>query len=377
MSACNHTEVPAYLTCVPVSAGGTLICINTDFFQSESEQPHPERTQQILKAHPEVRTLFGRNKWTSLIMVGIVLLQTGLAYGLGRLGLKYWWLSVVAGWCVGAFANHTLYVIIHEATHNLIFKRRAWNLCACIIADLPNCLPGAMGFRVYHLKHHSHQGDYAYDADLASKWEARWIGNSAARKALWEFLFPLFQVTRPTHLKAIPLWSGWTWVNLACGLAFDAAIFLLCGPNGLFYLVASFCFSIGFHPLGARWIQEHYTLDPAQETFSYYGPLNIVALNVGYHNEHHDFPGIPWSRLPRLRAMAPEFYDSLKFHRSWTRLWLQFLFDRRYNLFDRVERARTQFQEAKERPSDRLLTETDLTEGNKDNKAETNRLVSQ
>ena len=95
----------------------------------------------------------------------------------------------------------------------------------------------------------------------------------------------------------------------------------------------------GFHPVGARWIQEHYTLDPVQETFSYYGGLNLLTLNVGYHNEHHDFAVIPWNRLPKLRAMAPEFYDTLKYHNSYMRLWLQFLFDSRYNLFSRVERS--------------------------------------
>ena len=109
---------------------------------------------------------------------------------------------------------------------------------------------------------------------------------------------------------------------------------------GLVYLAFSFFFSIGLHPVGARWIQEHYTYDFDQETFSYYGPINLVALNMGYHNEHHDLPSIPWNNLPKLRALAPEFYDTLKYHTSWTRLLFQFIFDERGSLFSRVERMK-------------------------------------
>ena len=310
-----------------------------NFFQTEVDQPHPERTRRILAAHPEVKKLFGRNPWTGAILSAIVLFQVAIAWEMGRLGLGHWWLSLILGWCIGAFANHALDVVIHESTHNLIFQNRNLNRWAAIVADLPNTFPAAMGFRTYHLKHHSHQGDYHNDADLASRWEARLIGNGFFGKAVWEFFFPFFQLTRPPRLKAIKLMNRWTWVNLACILVFDASILYFCGANGMLYLVASFFFSVGFHPVGARWIQEHYTLDPVQETFSYYGGLNLLTLNVGYHNEHHDFPVIPWNRLPKLRAMAPEFYDTLKYHNSYMRLWLQFLFDSRYNLFSRVERS--------------------------------------
>jgi len=44
--------------------------------------------------------------------------------------------------------------------------------------------------------------------------------------------------------------------------------------------------------------------------------------------------------LPKLKMMAPEFYDTLKFHPSWTRLLLQFIFDKRYTLFSRIERSK-------------------------------------
>jgi sphingolipid delta-4 desaturase len=106
------------------------------------------------------------------------------------------------------------------------------------------------------------------------------------------------------------------------------------------YLFASFWFSVGgLHPLAARWIQEHFTQDPAQETFDYYGPLNLIALNIGYHNEHHDFPDVPWSRLPRLKQMAPEFYAGLKTHKSWGGLLLKFILDPQFTLYTRVDRS--------------------------------------
>jgi sphingolipid delta-4 desaturase len=128
-------------------------------------------------------------------------------------------------------------------------------------------------------------------------------------------------------------------LNVAIQIAFDAAIYWFFGPKAFAYMAASFFFSVGLHPLGARWIQEHYLVAPPQETYSYYGPFNKVAFNVGYHNEHHDLPSVPWNLLPQIRSGAPEMYDSLVSHTSWTRLLLKFVFDPSISLFSRQERT--------------------------------------
>lgn len=312
--------------------------MQSDFLSSPA-QPHPERTKAILRLHPDVRALMGRNPWTALVLVGVVLLQVAIAWAMGWLGISYWWLALIVAYVVGAFANNCLYVIIHEATHNLIFENRRLNKLAAIAADLPNVIPAAIGFSICHLEHHAHQGEYDRDADLPSHWEAKLVGNRWYAKAIWLAVFPLLQLTRPARLNAIPVLNRWTVLSIAAALSFDTAIVMLCGWNGLVYLSGSVLFALGLHPLGARWIQEHYTLSTDQETFSYYGPLNVLTMNVGYHNEHHDFPSIPWNRLPRLRAMAPEFYDTIESKHSLTALLLQFIFDPRYSLYSRVIRG--------------------------------------
>lgn len=309
------------------------------FFVSQQDQPHPARTRAILLAHPEIRDLVGRNPWTALIMLGVAGGQAGIAILMGLLGTAYWWAALLLAYGVGAFANHCLYVVVHDATHKLIFRSRAANNLVAIIGDLPNLIPGAIGFSICHLAHHAKQGDYRTDADLASQWEARLIGNRWWSKALWLLVFPLFQITRPMRLRNVNVITGWSLFSLAACAAFDVTMFLLFGWNAILYLGASMIFSIGLHPLGSRWIQEHFTLDPQQETASYYGRLNRVALNVGYHNEHHDFPSVPWNRLPLIRKTAPEFYDSLVPAPSWTGLWLTFILDPRYSLHSRVLRA--------------------------------------
>lgn len=307
-----------------------------NFRWSDECEPHKLRTKQIIGEHPEIRQLIGRNPYTFLIILLCVGIQIIMAILLQQVA---WYWALLAAYLVGAFACHTLFVCIHECAHNLIFKNRVMNTVSGLIANLPLIFPSSVSFQKYHIKHHSFQGVHELDADLPFGWEARLINNSRLGKALWLLFYPVFQLLRPFRLKEINIFDTWTIINWIIQIAFLGIIIYFLGGIATLYLVASFFFSVGLHPLGARWVQEHYHTHGDQETKSYYGILNPVNLNVGYHNEHHDFPSIPWNNLPKIKKAAPSYYETLGYHTSYTGLLFRFLFDKNLSLFDRTLRS--------------------------------------
>ena len=289
-------------------------------------------------------------------VVAIVALQIAVAWAVRD---QPWWVLVPVAYAVGALADHALWTLIHDCTHNLVFRKTRWNAWLQILANLPIVFPAAISFRKFHLLHHRFQGDPELDADLASPLEARLVGNGTAPEgALAAHLLRLAEPARaeaPADPVPGPVVPG---QPRRCSSAFLAGLWAVAGWKAVLYLTLSSIFAIGLHPVGARWIQEHYLTSgkAGQETFSYYGPLNRVAFNVGYHNEHHDFMMVPWSRLPRLKAMAPEFYDGLVHHRSWTALLFRFLLDPSLSLYSRRIRG-SAAAVSESRPADRAFTE--------------------
>ncbi|HEY6954101.1 MAG TPA: fatty acid desaturase [Flavisolibacter sp.] len=308
----------------------------TDFVFSSNPEPHRIRTKQILKQHPQVRKLIGKNRFTFSLIVLLVAAQLALSIVLAN----YSWLFIFLGaYLIGAFIDHALFVMIHECAHRLIFKNQPANKLAGILANVPLVFPSSVAFERYHIKHHSFQGVHELDADLPNRWEARLINNYFIGKVIWFLFYPLFQAFRITRLKEIKPFDKWMALNWIAQVVAIAAIWYFFGGKAIAFLTLSFFFSVGLHPLGGRWIQEHYLVnDSQQETYSYYGVLNKLAFNVGYHNEHHDFPSVPWNKLPQVKKQAPGYYDTLLSHRSWTRLFLRFLFDKEISLFSRLVR---------------------------------------
>ena len=140
--------------------------------------------------------------------------------------------------------------------------------------------------------------------------------------------------------------------NIAAQVAFDAILVHFFGANAVWYFIMSSFLAGSLHPCAGHFIAEHYVFDkqpagskdaanmvPVPETYSYYGVLNFFTYNVGLHNEHHDFPAIPWTKLPVLNRIAHEFYDDLPYHKSWVNVIWQFIWDKDVGLWCRVKRA--------------------------------------
>ncbi len=323
------------------------------FLYSQDQEPHKKRTREIIQKFPQIRQLIGKNPYTFLILSFVVIVQFVAAFLVKDLA---WYWMVLSAYVFGAFASHTLFICVHESAHNLIFENRVMNTISGIIANIPQVFPSAVSFQKYHLKHHAFQGVPELDADIPSEWEGKLGGNNFFVKASWLLIYPIVQMLRPLRTKEIKIWDNWVMLNWAVQLVTMTAVVYFWGWMALAYLTISLFFSIGLHPLGARWIQEHFLTSGDQETHSYYGILNTVNLNVGFHNEHHDFPSIPWNKLPKIKEIATVHYDTLQYHLSYTKLLLRFLFDSKLSIYSRTIRENRGNMQAK----DKYKTELDL-----------------
>jgi sphingolipid delta-4 desaturase len=297
-------------------------------------QSHWKRRRQILAAHPEFAQLATPDPSSALWVLALV-----AAMGVTAIALRHasWLLIFAVTYIFGAIVDHALWVLIHDLTHNLVFSSPALNVLFLCVANAPHVLPSAVSFRYYHRIHHSHLNETYADPDVPGPLECKIFGRSAIGKMLWILLFPLLQVVRTARFKK-NIFNGWMLVNYIFCAAFVAGVFYCGGHRSLAFLLLSSLFSIGFHPVGARWVAEHYQVTPGQETYSYYGPLNKTSFNIGYHNEHHDLPDVPWRRLPLLTKLAPEFYAHLYQHDSYLAVLNNFFFDARITLTSRLVR---------------------------------------
>lgn len=147
----------------------------------------------------------------------------------------------------------------------------------------------------YHLEHHKHLGQDGIDVDLPTRLELLCL-NNVLGKTFFAYVtlllrhvsasFPrstfqiFFYALRPGFVRTQKL-TKWHFINLVVQLVFDYVFLQTFGIRPLLYLLFSSFFAGSLHPCAGHFIAEHYVWDGLnQETYSYYGPLNVLAYNV-------------------------------------------------------------------------------------------------
>src|SRR6478672_681713 len=320
---------------------------------------HRERAKAMIKAHPEIKELFGTDASTAFWCLAAAGAQLAAALAVSR---GPWWLLLLVAYFVGTSINVMLFQLGHECVHGLVFKRLWWNRLLFTITTLPMFLSGHHTWWAEHLVHHT---DMGAKKDFISRRRTFFLatrltsplfityslimlvtqmGRSVVGLVIYIFGSLLRGRLRPGKLtlavladehlvsgyekEGFSLWAVWyPLINLSV----CAALFAIGGWKSLVYLLASQAFFTGFlHPYCLGWvlgISHFHGARRYQPTASHYGWLiNLMSFNAGLHVEHHDLMTIPWRRLPKLRRIAAEFYDNLETIPSYTWLALQFVF---------------------------------------------------
>jgi len=307
----------------------------SDFEWVGTDEPHATRRKEILKKYPEIKQLMGHDpnfKWVVLVLVTIQFISFYLIKDAS------WFTLIVLGYCFGGVINHALTLAVHEIAHNLAFGhgRPMLNRAFGMFANLPLGIPMSISFKKYHLEHHRYQGDEIWDTDIPTYLEAKLFATTFT-KFFWVILQPFFYTLRPLFVyPKTP--NKLEVINLFVQLGFDAVIWYYLGGHILVYMIVGTLMAMGLHPVAGHFISEHYMFKKGYETYSYYGPLNWLTFNVGYHMEHHDFPYISGSKLPEVKRIASEYYDHLPQHNSWIKVLYDFITDPDIGPYARIRR---------------------------------------
>lgn len=310
-----------------------------DFLWSLEDEPHASRRKAMIADHgKELNPLFGPEWRTKWIVLALWTVHLSLAFALG--GEAGSWRFYLVAYFIGATITQSMFLAAHEISHNLAFKDYTHNKLFGIFANIPLVIPFFISFKHYHNEHHKYQGVWGVDTDIPTQLEAKLLGGNIFGKLFFLMNQVVFYALRPVFIRP-QAFTSWHALNLAVQVVFVAVTVHFAGWGPILYLLLANYISGGFHPCASHFIAEHYVFAENVETASYYGWMNWLTFNVGYHNEHHDFPNVPWSRLPQLQRIG-KYKESLPYHESWVKVLVEFIRNPQVSLYNRVTRLAKQ-----------------------------------
>lgn len=318
---------------------------------SPQSRRHNDMRRAALKAHPELVQLAGTQPLTALALPILLAAQWGIAWLVSDSSVL---IIALTAFFVGQLVYHSASSLIHETCHKLVFRSPAPKLGFDLALEFILTSYGKqLTYQHQHVtSHHPFVGEYDRDyehEDICALQARQFV--TRTRPRLQRLLTVLTLCVHALPLGSVFLAGKimpplYRWASgrpnrdpvarftgsapsaaearpyIAVSLLSNVTMLILLGPWALLYHIWSLSFflgKLGVTNLGQS-LCEHPGTDLVNPTRSTYGPLNWVLFNTGYHNEHHSFPAVPWTRLPKLHHIAPEvFYATAE--RSYVGAW--------------------------------------------------------
>ena len=316
---------------------------------SAQARAHIRQRRQIIAANPTIRNLTGpdsRGVYGALIVLVVhwaslwVVSQTNLL------------VAFIAAFFFGQVVLHAVGALIHETAHRLVFREPRKKLAFDLLLEvIITSFARQLTYQYEHVtSHHPYMGNY--ERDYEHEDVCRFLARRHFRKEhprlqrfmtaaeiivyllpfgflIADQIFPRFyrsatkRATRDKERNIAAASAPKREQQLFIGVSIlvNIFIFLSFGALGWLYHIWSlslFLSKCGVTNLGQS-LSEHPGDDDENPTRSTYWWGNKILFNTGYHHEHHVFPNVAWTRLPKLKEMAPHaFLDGKK---SYMRCW--------------------------------------------------------
>jgi fatty acid desaturase len=219
---------------------------------------------------------------------------------------------------------NSVYSIIHEAEHGVLFKNRFWNDCTGAFMALFFPAPFHL-IRQGHLGHHlrNRSDDEAFDLYFEENhrvwrslvlygiltgfyWVAVVLGNVvflflpfSTKTKYWQFDRPsaaFFESLNPNYRRII---------QIECAAAIGLHVGIVWLLDIVWWHYAAMYAGFGFMWSAMQYVHhygtERHVTKGARNLFVF-APLDWLWLHHNWHRAHHENPTVPWIHLPRIAA---------------------------------------------------------------------------
>lgn len=316
---------------------------------SPQARRHIDLRRQIIKDHPEALALAGPDWRGAPAAVLILAVHWTVLWLVSQTNVL---VVFLAAFFVGQVVLHSAAALIHETAHRLVFRHpRGKLLFDLLLETITTSFGRQLTYQHEHVStHHPFLG--VYERDYEHEDVCRFLARRAYRAKHptrqhlltaaelvvnllpFGFLFadkiflPFYghatgrRVKDPErHIGATKAPAAEQRLFIAVSLAVNVFLFLAFGFLGWLFQIWSlslFLGKCGVTNLGQS-LSEHPGDDFDVPTRSTYWWGNLLLFNTGYHHEHHTFPEVAWSRLPKLKALSPDAFAANT--RSYMRCW--------------------------------------------------------